>query len=470
MVARVCIWLLAAASLVWSAVPSPREHFGFTPGDDRKLAGYAEMVAYFRKLEASSNRLRLVEFGRTSLGKPMYLAIISAPENLRQLDRYRRISRRLALGQPAPEEARRLAAAGKVVVWIDSGLHSSEVATAQHSPELAWRMVTGETGEIRRIRRDVILLQVPVLNPDGLDMIVEWYRRNLDTPYELSPLPWLYQKYAGHDNNRDWFMLNLPETRHATRLLFEEWFPQIVYNQHQQPAFPARIFVPPYAEPLNPHIPAPVMEGIHQIGAAMAERFAREGKPGVLSYYGFDGWWNGGLRSVPAFHNMHGILTETALYAYATPHIYAESELPERFAGGLPTRQPTIFYQRPWLGGKWGVRDAIDYMLTADFALLELAATRSSDFLWKAYELARASIDDGHRGSPFAYILAPAPADRAGAIEMLRRLQLAGITIESTRAPFQAGGRSYPEGTWVLPAAQPFRAYVVDLMEPQKFP
>ena len=242
-------------------------------------------------------------------------------------------------------------------MWIDSGLHATEVAPAQHSPLLAYKMLTDEGEEARRIRENVILMQVPVINPDGLDMVVDWYRKNLGTPYELAPLPMLYQKYAGHDNNRDWFMMNLQETRNVARLLFQEWFPQIVYNQHQAPAFPARIFVPPYAEPLNPNIPAPVMEGINSIGSAIKERLARENKPGVLSYHGFDAWWNGGLRSAPAFHNMHGILTETAAHVYATPRVYDASMFPERFANGIPTKQPTVFYERPWLGGKWALRE-----------------------------------------------------------------------------------------------------------------
>jgi hypothetical protein len=464
-----CVVFALAASLA-AAPPAPREHLGFTPGDEKKLADYAQIVSYFQKLEKSSDRLLLREFGRTSTGKPMYLAIISAPENLKRLDEFRSLNRRLALGLATAEEAKRLAAEGKAVVWIDSGLHASEVAPAQHAPELAWRMVTGEDEETRRIRRDVVLLQVPCINPDGLDWIVEWYRANAGTPHELAPLPRLYQKYAGHDNNRDYFMLNLEETRHVSRLLFHEWFPQIVYNQHQQPAFPARIFIPPYAEPLNPNIPAAVMGGINLIGSAMAERFARENKPGVLSYFGFDAWWNGGLRSVPAFHNMHGILTETAAAGYAAARVYQAGEIPERFTSGIPAREPSIFYQRPWMGGRWSLREAIDYMLTADFAILDLASARSAHFLHKAWELARASIEEGRKGKPYAYLVPMDQPDRWTAVEMLRRLQMAGVEVRRARAGFQAGGKSYPAGTFVMPAAQPFRPYLVDLMEPQKYP
>jgi len=462
-------WLLLA-SRAWAAVPTPREHLGFTPGDDYKLADYAEIIGYFQKLAKTSDRIQLTEFGRSSHGKPMYIAFISAPENLRNLARYKEINRKLALGQATLEEARRLSQEGKAVVWIDSGLHASEVAPVQHAPELAYRLLTGEDEETRRILRSVIVMQAPVINPDGLDWIVGWYRKNVGTPYELAPLPWLYHKYAGHDNNRDWFMLNLEETRHVTRQFYQEWFPHIVYNQHQTGPFPSRIFVPPNAEPLNPNIPPAVMEGVSLIGAAMRERFARENKPGVLSYHGYDSWWNGGLRTTPYFHNMHGILTETALYSYATPRVYQPSDLPDRFSNGIPTKEASMFYPLPWLGGKWGVRDAIEYMLTADFAILDLASARAPHFLWKAFESARSAILAGNKGNPFAYVLAPDQWDGPAAINMLGRLQLAGIQISRAQLGFRAGGRSYPEGTFVLAAAQPFRPYLVDLMEAQKYP
>jgi hypothetical protein len=467
---KVSLFALGWCVLGWAAVPTPREHFGFTPGDDYKLAGYTEIVSYFQKLDVASDRLLLAEFGRSSQGRPMYLAFISSAENLRSLDDHRARNRRLALGEATPEEARRLAAEGKAIVWIDSGLHATEVAPAQHAPHLAWRMVTDEGEEARRIRDRVILLQVPCINPDGLEMVVEWYRRNIGTPHELAPLPWLYQKYAGHDNNRDWFMQNLAETRHVSRVLFREWFPQIVYNQHQVAPFPARIFLPPYSEPLNPHIPAVIVQGINQIGAAMSERFARENKRGAIAYLGFDAWWDGGLRTVPAFHNMHGILTETAGAGYATPREYKLADLPERFNNGLPAREPTVFHPLPWLGGKWTLRDAIDYMLTADFAILDLAASRSAHYLEKAWELARAQIGAGREGKPYAYVVPVEQWDDSNAVEMLRRLELGGLQVHRARTAFEAGGKSYAAGTHVLLASQPFRAYLMDLLEPQKYP
>ncbi len=467
---RFAVVLFSLCSIALGSVPTPREHFGFTPGDERKLANYEEIAGYFQKLAKASDRIVLREFGRTTMGKPMYVAFISAPENLKRLDHYRDISQKLALGVPEPIEARRLASQGKAIVWIDSGLHASEVAPSQQAPHLAYKIITDEGDEIRRIRQNVILIQIPCINPDGLDWVVEWYRSNLGTRYELAPLPRLYQRYAGHDNNRDWYMLNLQETRYVSALLFQQWFPQIVYNQHQAPPFPARIFVPPYSEPLNPNIPAAVMEGINMIGATMKERFALNDQPGVLSYWGFDAWWNGGLRSVPAFHNMHGILTETAGFMYGNSKDYSPSEFPERFGNGMPTRQPTVFYERPWMGGKWGVREAIGYMLTADLAILDLAAARSAHFLYKAYEMARSNIDTGDKGNPWAYLIPRDQADKLSAKSMIWRLQFAGVQVQKAAAAFSANGKTYSEGTIVMRTAQPFRGYLVDLMEPQKYP
>ncbi len=460
---------LAAATLA-AAVPTPKEHFGFNPGDDYKLANYSEVTAYFQKLAASSDRIKLVEYGKSSEGRPTYVAFISSAGNLKKLEHYRGINRRLALGLATPEEAKRLASEGKAIVWIDSGLHATEVAPVQQAPHLAYKMITDESAEVRRIRDNVILMQVPVINPDGLDMVASWYRKNVGTPHETAPLPGLYQKYAGHDNNRDWFMFNLAETRNVARLLFTEWFPHIVYNQHQVAPFPARIFIPPYAEPLNPHIPAPVMGGINLIGAAMKERFAREDKPGAISYVSFDAWWNGGLRSAPAFHNMHGILTETALYQYATPKVYKASEIPEHFSNGIPAKEPTVFYERPWLGGRWALMDAVEYMLTADFAILDLAASRPQHFLMKAWEMAAAQMAQGRKGGPFAYVVPAAQGDDYAPVEMLRRLQIGGIEVRRASAPFEVNGKKYTKGDFILLAAQPFRGYLVDLMEPQKYP
>lgn len=461
---------LLFALVVTGAATPPKDHFGFMPGDDYKLADFEQVATYLGKLASESPRIRVEEFGKSAEGRPMLVAFISSEANLKRLEHWKEMNRKMALGLASPEEAERYAREGKAIVWIDSGLHSTEVAPVQHAPRLAYTMITSETEEIRRIRENVILMQVPVINPDGLQMTADWYKKNLGTPHELAPLPQLYQKYSGHDNNRDYFMMNLPETRAVSRMLFREWFPQIVYNQHQVAPFPARIFIPPYAEPLNPNITPAVMEGINLIGSVMKERFLREKKPGVISYTSFDGWWNGGLRSAPAFHNMHGILTETALYVYATPYEVKPSEIPARFQSGIPAREPSIFYPMPWLGGRWALNDAVEYMLTADMAILDLAARQPDYFLKKAWLMARDQIEAGEKGGPYAYVVAPEQHDASSAAEMVKRLQIAGVEVQKAASAFTAGGKQYPAGTWVMKAAQAFRGYLVDLMEPQKYP
>jgi hypothetical protein len=428
---------------------------------------YEQLYAYFQALAKESNRIKLMEIGKTSEGRPHLLAVISSEENLRNLDKWKDMNRKLALGQATAAEADEFSKSGKVFVWIDSSMHATEVAPAQHAPELAYKMVTDESEETKRIREKVILVQVPCTNPDGMTMVSHWYRKNVGTPYEMAPLPGLYQKYAGHDNNRDYFMLNLAETRNVSRQLFHEFYPQVVYNQHQIAPFPARIFIPPYAEPLNPNIPAPVMEGINLLGTAMRERLHRENKPGAISYVGFDAWWNGGLRTVPAFHNMHGILTETAGYGYATPKTYKESELGERFTNGIPTKMPTVFYPLPWLGGKWALRDAMEYMLTADWAILDTAALRSHHFLKKAWEMARANLGNASLGG---YLITRDQSDPHAAAVLAERLQLAGIEVHALEQNATVNGKNYPSGSFWIPAQQAFRGYLVDLMEPQAYP
>ena len=457
----------ALLALGQSAVPRPEAVIGFKPGTDYKLLDYEELYKYFQALGKASGRIRLVEIGKTSEGRPHLMALLSSEENLKNLDKFKEINRKLALGEATREEASRLVKEGKVFVWIDSSMHATEVAPAQHAPELAYKFLTDESEETRRIRDKVILVQVPSTNPDGMTMVSHWYRQNVGTPYEMAPIPFLYQKYAGHDNNRDWFMLNLPETRNLTRQLFRELYPQIVYNQHQIAPFPARIFIPPYGEPLNPNIPASVMEGINMIGTAMRERLHAENKPGAISYTGFDAWWNGGLRTVPAFHNMHGILTETAGYGYATPHDYKPSEIGNTFPHGIPTRFPTVFYPLPWMGGRWALKDAMDYMLTVDWAILDLASARSEHFLHKAWQLAADNIaNKGHYG----YIISPKQRDPHAAAGLVDRLQQAGITVDVLSQELSLNGKTYPEGSYVLRTQQAFRGYLVDLLEPQKYP
>jgi hypothetical protein len=462
-----CVFLLQILS---GQVTRPEDFFGFAPGADYKLATFDEIHRYFQKLDAESDRMRMTEIGRSTEDRPVPLVFISSPANLARLESIRANQKRMALAEVDEAEARRIAEQAPAVVWIDTTMHSTETVPGQSAPLLAHRLLSDSSRETMRILDNVVVLLVPTMNPDGMQWINEWYRKNVGTEYELAPYPGLYQRYAGHDNNRDWYMLNLKETRNAAKVLFEDWFPHIVYNQHQTAPFPARIFIPPYAEPMNPNIPPAVMEGISMIGLAMKERLALEGKTGAVSYANFDGWWNGGLRSTPAFHNMHGILTETAGFLYATPFEYDPAKLPKTFTTGIPTQHPSIFYTAPWKGGRWSNEVAVQYNLAASLAVLHLAASMPEHWSFKSWKLAKDQIAEGENGSPYAYVIPANQWDPSSAHELVRRLQMNGVRVEKASAAFTADGKEFPAGSFVLRAAQPFRGFLMDLLEPHKYP
>jgi hypothetical protein len=457
-------------------VPTPESVIGFQPGSDHRLADYAQILAYYEALAAASDRVVLDTIGHSTLGRPLVLALISDAGNLRERERYREIARRLALVRGVDDaEARRLAAEGRAIIWIDAGLHATEVATAQHTPLFAHWLATDEGEEAALIRERAIVLLMPVMNPDGLEIVTRWYRGNVGTAYETTPLPELYHHYVGHDNNRDWHLFTQAESRAVARQLYHVWFPQIVYNHHQTSPFPGRIWMPPWAEPINPNVDPLVVASVNRIGEHMKQRFGEEGKPGAVSGIVFDAWSSNYMSEGPAYRNMVGLLTETALYRYATPKCYEDADIPATFgerAGGLPAREPTTSYPDPWTGGCWHLADAVDYMMTASRAVAAVGARESSQYLYNIYRAGRRQIERGERAErgPFAYIVEPsAQHDPVAATEMLAALRLGGVEIRRAERPFRAEGREYPAGTYVIPP-QAFRPYVVDVMDPKTYP
>jgi hypothetical protein len=457
-------------------VPTPADVIGFAPGTDYELADYDQVVAYFRALDAASDRVVLEEIGTSTLGKPLLLAVISSEANIRDRERYRGIARRLALAEDlSDDQARSLAREGKAVVWFDGGLHATEVAHGQLMPELAWHFATDESEETRRIRDTSIVLVMANMNPDGLDIVSHWYRRNVGTPFETAPVPALYHPYIGHDNNRDWTAFTQVETQAVANQLYNVWYPQIVYNHHQSGPFPGRIWTPPFENPVNPNLDPLVVSSINQIGEAMRKRFDLEGKPGQSSGIVYDMWWNGSMRGAPDFHNMLGFLTETALYQYATPGCYEADDIPDTFgprANNLPAKSPSTSYTNPWMGGCWHLRDAMDYMTTASLAVADLASRLKEDYLFNIYWMGKRQRARGERaeGGPFAYVVdLEAQHDAPTAVEFLRILRTAGIEVRQADAPFTAGGKRYGAGTYVIPP-QAFRPFVVDMMEPKSYP
>ena len=450
------------------SVPTPESVLGFEVGADFKLADYHQSLEYFHRLAAASDRVEMRKVGQTSGGLDWYVALVSSPENLANLDRIREISLRLAHARGLDDgQARALAIEGKAVVHIDSGLHATEVAHAQHAIQLAYELASSDGDpEIAAILDRVVLLLWPSMNPDGQNMVVDWYRSNLGTPFEVAPMVQLYQKYVGHDNNRDGYMLNVKESRVTTRAL-RRWEPQILYNHHQTAPFPARIWIPPFAEPISPHVHPLMWRTVNLLGMAMAQALEERGQEGAMHMgTGFDNWYPGFIDHANNFHNVASFLTETGLYKYATPHFYEVKDFPE----SKKDLRPGSLYASPWQGGWWRLRDAVDYMLTASVSVLDVAAKYKEDLLYNRYQAGRDVIELYRQNPPYAFFIREAQRDPVAAVEMLRRLAFNGIEIHRLRSEISHGGQSFPAGTWVIAMDQPFANFVRQLFDQQSYP
>ena len=457
-----------------TVVPTPEQIIGFKPGTDRMLADFSQIGRYFTALAAASPRVQLFTIGQSTEGREMILAAISSEENLKRLPRFKEIARKLADGRGLTEEqARQLAREGKAIVWIDFGLHATEVAPAQASGEVAYMVATSESEEMRRIRDNVIFVTVPVMNPDGLDIVSHWYRDHVGTPYEGTTPPVLYQKYAGHDNNRDWYMQNLVETRVITKQLYQEWFPQILYNQHQSGQASPRIWTPPMDDPVSPNMHPLVNRGITLLGVGIQQRLEQEGKSGAEGFSQYSNWWNGGMRSTPCYHNVVGILTEVASSRLATPVNLTPQQLPRMLASGESAREPSTWNPSPWPGGAWTLRNQMDYMITASMAVLRLGAEYREDWLYNRYQMARDQVALGQKGSPYAYVIPFGNADQQDwptAVKLTEILGMGAVEVSRAKGPFSAGAKQYAAGSFVVLMAQPHRGYAKDLLEPQHHP
>jgi len=464
-----CSWCLWYSAVLGQSgiIPTPESILGFRIGADFEMATYEESITYFQALEAATDRLRLLEVGRTSEDRPFYMALISSAANLAEVERYREISLRLAHPEGlTDDEARRLAREGKAIVHIDGAVHASEVASHQHTIQLAYDLLTGEEDpEIRAILDNVIFMLWPTLNPDGQTMVVEWYESNLGTPYEISSMPWLYQKYVGHDNNRDAYMLNMIESRVIGRT-WREWEPQIVYVHHQTAPFPSRIWLPPFDEPVGNRVHPLMARTVNMIGMAMAQALEERGQVGATHMAPFDAWYPGYIDYLPMLQNTAAFWTETALYRYATPNFYSISDLP---AGSRELR-PESLYSSPWPGGWWRLRDAVDYMVTASTAVLDFAAKYKFDLLYNHYQAGRDVILKYSEEPPYAYFIPQDQRDPVAPVELLRRLAFNGIRVNQLRREVMFEGISYQEGTWMIPMDQEFAELARTLLEVQVYP
>lgn len=451
-----------------SPIPTPESVFGFKPGADYKLATYEDVLEYFQKVDAASDRVMMVEAGKTSQGRMMSFALVSSAANLTQIARYREIAQRLAHPEGLSEEdARKLAREGKAFVHIDGGLHATEVAGPQHTPQLLYDLLTrADDPDIAPIFENVVLMLWPTINPDGQQMVAEWYRANVGTPFEVAPLPRLYQEYVGHDNNRDGYMFNMIESR-TMEHTWRQWEPQIIYVHHQTAPFPTRIWVPPFAEPVAPQVPALMSREVNMIGMAMAKGLEEQGQVGATHMgTGFDAWYPGYIDYKPMLQNQVAFWTETALYSYATPRFYTLNDFPPN----MRDLRPQSLYSSPWKGGWWRIGDAVAYMETASLSTLDYAAKYKDSLLLNRYKSGKQQIEKYRTDGPFAYIVPQQQRDAVAAVELLRRLAFGGVRVSQATAAFTSLGVSYPAGTWVVMLDQEFGEFARQVLDVQVYP
>ncbi len=463
------LWLASGASsfAVQSNVPTPESVLGYQIGADFQLASYEDSLGYFRQLDAASDRLRLIEIGRTSFNRPWYVALVSSPENLANVERYREISQQLAHPQGlTDDQARQLAREGKAIVHIDGGLHASEVAPAQHTIELAYDLVAGvDDPEIQAIHENLIVMLWPSINPDGQTLVTDWYEPNVGTPYETSSMPWLYQKYVGHDNNRDAYTLNMIESRVIERT-WRHWEPQIRYVPHQSPPFPTRIFLPPYADPIANRVHPLMSRTVNTLGMLIAQALEERGQVGAAHMETFDVWYPGYVDHLPNLQNAVAFFTETALFQYATPRFYTLRDIP----ANRQDLRPESLYSSPWPGGWWRLRDAVEYILTSSHATLDFAAKYKERVLYNRYQAGRDTIRRYTNDPPYAYFIRQQQRDPVAPVELLRRLAFNGIRVHQLQSSVSIEGSTYPPGTWVIPMNQEFAELARNVLEVQSYP
>ena len=452
-------------------IKSPSLFFGHEIGADKKMIPYDDLIDYYYHLGKQSDRVRVSDVGKTTEGRPMLLVEISDPVNILNLDKHKEDQKKLSDPRliSSEEEKSRLINESKIVVWINCQLHSTETAASQMAAELAYDLATGNTAEINSILKNVIVVLVPCANPDGQQKISEWYARTLGEEWEGNSPPYLYHKYAGHDNNRDWYMLNLKETRIITDVLYNEWFPTIFWDLHQTRKNSFRFFLPPYGEPQNPNIHPLINYEAMMIGGAMTTEMKRRGMTGMITSAKYDNYWTGHSRSTPFKHNIVGILTEAASVDLATPLYFERDELVANWRG-LPVYDITVNHPDPWPGGWWRLRDIVNYEKAAAMGLLRLADRYHDMFQANYIIMGEDAIEQGKNQSPYAWIIPPGQKDPRSTYEMLDRMLATKVDIHIAEEPFVADGITYPDGTYILYCSQPYRSYIMDLMENQEYP
>ncbi len=459
-------FIISVASLIWG-IQSPDDFLGFKLGSDKNLARYNQIKQYFEKIARESPRVIHFNIGKTTRNNDMIMAVISDPENLKKLDLYKGICRKLSLAEVDSTEAEQLSRNGKAVVFITCNLHSTEIGSSQMAMQILYKMATDNSDEIRRILENVIFVLVPSVNPDGQMMVVDWYNRYKGTPFEGGSLPYLYHWYAGHDNNRDWFKINLKETWNITNQLYFHWFPQLLVDEHQMGSSGDRFFIPPFQDPPTPNVHPLVWQTINLVGSGIAFDLGRLNYKGVASRGFFTGWWIGALDDSAWFHNIPGILFEAASVRVASP-VYIESE--EVRSAESRMNEERIFSPDPWEGGWWRLQDIVDYELNATLSVLRSAAIYRQELLWNSYKMAVDNLEKGKNTPPFAYILPVQQTDPITGEKFIKTLLKSNIRVFRLMKPLQLDSFQFKAGSFVIPLSQPFRSFVHNLLSIQHYP
>jgi len=458
-------------------IPEPKDVLGFTPGDDRKLASWDKVVEYFKKLDAASNRVIFEEIGKSTMGAPFVYATISSPANLRLLDHYREINDKLADPRKIRSNdniAKRLIAEGKTIVLMTFGIHSTEVGSYLSSMLVAHELASGNDPRISKILDKTIILIVPSLNPDGVDIVKNWYDKTLGTPFEGTEPPELYHKYTGHDLNRDWYAFTQVETQLTVDKIHNVWHPQIVLDVHQQGIYGARQFLPPYMPPVEPNVPKQIVEGFTELGNYMANDLRKQGFEGITTGTTYDAWTP--ARAYSHYHGGVRILSETASARLATP-VDVKFEQLGTAPGGLDAKKESPNFGPVWKGGTWKLRNITDYMTATAFSLLNHAADNRERWLSRFYEIGKEAVRPRKNGELNAFVLPYPEAARSGSMgegyfrraELLQILERAGVeTYDSEK--IVTGKIKIPEGATVVPMSQPYGSFAKALLERQTYP
>lgn len=465
---------------VHAQVPSPKTVLGFQPTDDKTIADWTQITNYFGKLDAASDKVFVKEIGKTTLGKPMIAAFISSAENIKNLEKYRQINAKLANPQTVnSNEIENLVKTGKTIVSISCSIHSTEIVASQMSMNLAFELATATDEGTKEILDNTILLLIPSSNPDGIDIVADWYRKTLNTKSEGSAPPELYHHYAGHDNNRDWFMLNLRETQNITKLYWQEWFPQVVYDVHQMGQTGARFIIPPFFDPPNPRISPLILREVGLVGYKMAADLQSANIAGIATNTTFDTWWHGGFRSAPYYHNSIGILSEAASADLMSPVTITREQMQRNRGGrGLASALETATnHPDVWKGGVWRPKNIAEIEMIASRGLLEMAAKFRPRYLRNFYELGRANLERKN-DEPQAFIVTAGQPAAETVSRLLEILMWQGIEVhqmtEEGYFAMEAAKRNdfheMPLGSFLIFVNQAQKNNILSLFERQVYP